>query len=61
MLVAILVLLFLLAVFGLPFWPYATAWDVGYWPSGLLFVLFLVVLIVVLTQGGFPRRGDPLV
>jgi hypothetical protein len=60
MLVALLVVLLLLALFGLPVWPYAADWGVGYWPSGMLTLLLVVILVVALLNGGFGRRG-PLV
>jgi hypothetical protein len=40
----ILLVLFLLA--SIPTWPYSRGW--GYYPSGILGTLFLVVLILVL-------------
>jgi hypothetical protein len=43
-LVAILVLLL---VGALPAWPYSTGW--GYYPSGFLGVLLLVLLVLVFT------------
>lgn len=57
MLWALVVILLLLAVFGLPMWPYAAAWNVGYWPSGILFLLLVVVIIAVLTNGPARLRG----
>jgi hypothetical protein len=52
MLWALVVVLLLLAVFGMPTWPYAADWGVGYWPSGVLFVLLIVVLISALGSRG---------
>ncbi len=60
LLVLLLVVLFILAVAGLPVWPYAATWGVGFWPSGLLFLLFIVILIAALWGGGFTRPRDPL-
>lgn len=60
MLPILLVIFLLLAIGGLPMWPYATTWDVGYWPSGLFGLLFLIVLIWALVGGPWARRG-PLV
>ena len=43
----VLVILLILLVIGLlPAWPYASGW--GYYPSGGLGLLLLIVLIVVL-------------
>lgn len=61
MIVALLIVLLVLAVAGLPVWPYAAAWDVGYWPSGLLGLIFIVLLVMALANGGFGRTRDPLV
>ncbi len=44
----LIVILILLLVGALPTWPYATGW--GYYPSGLLGVV-LVVLVVLLLMG----------
>lgn len=41
----ILVLLVVLLVVGLPTWPYSHAW--GYYPSGALGVILVVLLILV--------------
>lgn len=43
----LLVILILLLIGALPSWPYSTGW--GYYPSGLLGVIVVVLLIVVLT------------
>jgi len=44
---AILLLVLILALVGvIPAWPYSTGW--GYYPSGGLGLVFLVVLILVL-------------
>lgn len=45
--IVLLILLLLLVFGGLPLWPYAAAW--GYYPSGLGFIL-LVVLIILIVQ-----------
>lgn len=55
-LAVILMVAFLLA---LPLWPYSLAW--GYLPSGLLGILFLVVLILALAAPGWWRRKEPRV
>ena len=43
----LLIILVLLLVGALPAWPYSTGW--GYWPSGGLgLIVLIVVLLVVL-------------
>jgi hypothetical protein len=44
----LIVLLLLLLLGALPTWPYSTGW--GYYPSGGLGLILLIVLIVVLTR-----------
>jgi Protein of unknown function (DUF3309) len=45
----ILVIVLLLAVFGaLPAWPYSSDW--GYFPSGTLGLLLLVLIVVLLVR-----------
>jgi len=43
----LLIILILLLVGALPAWPYSTGW--GYWPSGLLGIILLIVIILALT------------
>lgn len=43
----VLLVLFLLG--ALPSWPYSAGW--GYYPSGFLGLLLLVVLVMLLTRG----------
>jgi hypothetical protein len=45
------ILLILLLVLALPTWPYSRGW--GYYPSGGLGTILIILLIVVLLQGGF--------
>lgn len=46
MLRAILLIILLLLIIGaFPIWPYSTAW--GYYPTGGLGVLLLIVLILI--------------
>ena len=47
----LLALVFALLILSLPTWPYSAAW--GYYPSGGLGILLLVLLIVLLAS---PRR-----
>ncbi len=42
----LLIILILLLLGALPAWPYSTGW--GYGPSGLLGVVFVVILVLVL-------------
>jgi hypothetical protein len=44
----LLVLLVLLLLGALPAWPYSTAW--GYYPSGGLGLILLVVLVLVIAK-----------
>jgi uncharacterized protein DUF3309 len=43
----LLIILILLLVGALPAWPYSTGW--GYWPSGGLGIILLIVIILALT------------
>lgn len=47
----LLVILLLLALGAFPTWPYSRGW--GYYPSGGLGLVLLIVLIVVLFNRGF--------
>jgi uncharacterized protein DUF3309 len=49
----LLALLIALMILSLPTWPYAAAWGYGYYPSGGLGIVLLVLLIVLLVR---PRR-----
>jgi hypothetical protein len=42
----LLIILILLLIGALPAWPYSTGW--GYWPSGGLGLILLVVIILAL-------------
>lgn len=42
----LLIILILLLVGALPTWPYSSAW--GYYPSGLLGTVLLVVIVLAL-------------
>jgi hypothetical protein len=44
----VLIVLFLLLVGAFPTWPYSRRW--GYGPSGILGLLFLVLLILLLAR-----------
>lgn len=43
----IILIILILCLGGLPSWPYASSW--GYGPSGLLFIVLIVLLIMALT------------
>ena len=43
----LLIILILLLIGALPAWPYSTGW--GYWPSGGLGLILLIVIILALT------------
>ena len=43
----LLILLILLLIGALPAWPYSSGW--GYWPSGGLGLVLLIVIILALT------------
>jgi hypothetical protein len=47
----LLIILILLLLGALPAWPYSRGW--GYYPSGGLGTILLIVLIIVLLRGGF--------
>ena len=43
----LLIILILLLVGALPSWPYSSGW--GYWPSGGLGLIVLILIILALT------------
>ena len=43
----LIILLVLLLIGALPSWPYSNSW--GYYPSGLLGLILLIVVILLLT------------
>ena len=43
----LLIIVILLLVGALPAWPYSSGW--GYWPSGGLGLILLIVIILALT------------
>jgi hypothetical protein len=45
----LLIILILLLVGALPAWPYSIGW--GYYPSGLVGILLIVLLVLLLTGG----------
>ncbi len=44
----LLIILILLLVGALPAWPYSSGW--GYWPSGGLGLVLLIVIILALME-----------
>jgi Protein of unknown function (DUF3309) len=44
----LLIILILLVLGALPMWPYSTGW--GYYPSGGLGLILLIVLLVILLR-----------
>ncbi len=44
----LLIILILLVIGALPAWPYSTGW--GYYPSGGLGLLLLIVLLIILLR-----------
>lgn len=47
----LLIILLVLALGAFPTWPYSRSW--GYYPSGGLGLILLIVLIVALVNNGF--------
>ena len=43
----LLIILILLLIGALPAWPYSSGW--GYWPSGGLGLIVLIIVILALT------------
>ena len=43
----LLIILILLLVGALPAWPYSSGW--GYWPSGGVGLILLIVIVLALT------------
>ena len=50
----LLIILILLLVGALPAWPYSSGW--GYWPSGGLGLIVLILIILALTGTFEPGR-----
>ena len=47
----LIILLVLLLLGALPTWPYSGGW--GYYPSSGLGLVLLILVILILTRGGF--------
>ena len=48
----LLLLVVMLLIGALPAWPYSRSW--GYYPSGSLGLLLLILLVLALTRSGPP-------
>jgi hypothetical protein len=46
----LLALVIALMVLALPTWPYAATWGYGYYPTGGLGIILLVLIVVMLTR-----------
>jgi hypothetical protein len=51
----LIIILFLLLLGMLPGWPYAQGWGLGYYPSGGLGLLLIILLVLFFVD----RRGLP--
>ena len=51
----VLVLLVLLLIGALPTWPYSSGW--GYYPSGGLGLLLIILIVLAITGNGRLGRG----
>jgi len=45
----LLVVLVLLLLGGLPHWPYARGWGAGYYPSGVVAILLVILVVMMIT------------
>lgn len=52
--VVIVIILVLLLLGLMPVWPYSSGWGVGWYPTGGLGLILLIVIIVLLVSG--PKR-----
>lgn len=44
----LVIILLMMLVGALPIWPHAATWGWGYYPSGLLGLVLLIVIIMLL-------------
>ena len=49
MLWVLVVVLLIAAVFGAPTWPHSRGWGMGWFPSGALAVLVIILVILLAT------------
>jgi len=48
MIVILLIVLLLLAIGGLPTWNYSRDWRYGYYPSGFISIVLVILLVMML-------------
>jgi peptidoglycan/LPS O-acetylase OafA/YrhL len=46
----LVVVLLIVAIFGAPTWPHARGWGLGWYPSGGL-ILVVLILVILLASG----------
>jgi hypothetical protein len=51
----LIIIIFLLLIGTLPSWPYTTGWGLGYYPTGGLGLILIILIILLLVD----RRGLP--
>jgi len=51
----LIIILFLLLIGTLPSWPYASGWGLGYYPTGGLGLILIILVVLLLVD----RRGLP--
>ena len=53
--VVLIIIIFLLLIGTLPTWQYASGWGLGYYPTGGLGLILIILIILLLVD----RRGLP--
>lgn len=48
----LLVVLLVALILTLPQWPYTRRYEWGYWPSGLMLIVLVILLIYLLVPAG---------
>jgi len=51
----LIVIIFLLLIGTLPTWPYSSGWGFGYYPTGGLGLILIILIVLLLVD----RRGLP--
>ena len=51
----LIIIIFLLLIGTLPSWPYSTGWGLGYYPTGGLGLILIILIVLLLVD----RRGLP--
>ncbi|HZS53195.1 MAG TPA: DUF3309 family protein [Bryobacteraceae bacterium] len=51
----LIIILFLLLIGTLPTWPYASGWGLGYYPTGGLGLILIILVVLLLVD----RRSLP--